>query len=106
VRKERDFHSQTLQAEKAERLLLYLLGRGFSEGVFVDIKEFFPEGMEVPAAKIVQHLLRNPYDLIDIFRLMRRFRASGADAQRALGVFEQLNPGTEELPSGSQVVEG
>jgi hypothetical protein len=76
-----------------------VLGRGFSEGVFVDIKKFFPEGTDVPAAKIVQDLLQNPYDLIDIFRLMRRFRASGADAQRALGVFEQLNPGTEELPS-------
>jgi hypothetical protein len=79
---------------------------GFSEGVFVDIKEFFPEGTDVPAAKIVQHLLRNPYDLIDIFRLMRRFRASSADTQRALGVFEQMNTGIEELPSDSQVVEG
>jgi hypothetical protein len=72
----------------------------------VDIKEFFPEGTDVPAAKIVQHLLRNPYDLIDIFRLMRRFRASGAETQRALGVFEQMNAGTEELSSDSQVVEG
>jgi hypothetical protein len=72
----------------------------------VDINEFFPEGTDVPAAKIVQHLLRNPYDLIDIFRVMRRFHASGADAQRALGVFEQLNAETEEFLSDSRVVEG
>lgn len=40
-----------------------------------------PEGV---SEKIVLHLLRHPCDLVDTRRLMRRFRASGADVQRAL----------------------
>jgi hypothetical protein len=49
-----------------------------------------------PAEKITQHLLRNPCDLIDTTRLMRRFRASVTDVQLALKRLEQLLPTVEE----------
>ncbi|MBI3801767.1 MAG: hypothetical protein HY268_32960 [Deltaproteobacteria bacterium] len=49
------------------------------------------------AEKIVQHLSRNPCDLIDAKRLMRRFHASVADVQAALKRLEQSLPeGGEE----------
>ena len=43
-----------------------------------------------PAETIAQHLLHKPSDLIDTRRLMRRFRASVDDFQRALKRLEQL----------------
>ena len=42
------------------------------------------------AEKITQYLLQNPCDLIDTKRLMRRFRASVADVERALSRLEVL----------------
>ncbi len=45
-----------------------------------------------PAERIAQHLLRKPSDLIDSRRLMRLFRASVDDFQRALTRLEQLTP--------------
>lgn len=48
-----------------------------------------------PAENIVQHLLRQPSDLIDTGRLMRRFHASVQDFQRALTRLEQLLPPEE-----------
>jgi DNA-binding GntR family transcriptional regulator len=56
------------------------------------------EGTSEPAEKIVQHLLRNPCDLVDTRRLMRRFRASVTDVQQAFGRLEQLRP-EEENPT-------
>lgn len=43
-----------------------------------------------PSEQLILHLLRHPCDLVDTRRLMRRFRASAADVQRALGRLEQL----------------
>jgi hypothetical protein len=43
-----------------------------------------------PAERIAQHLVQNPSDLIDIRRLMRHFRASVADFQRAFLRLDQL----------------
>jgi hypothetical protein len=57
------------------------------------------EGTSDLAEKIVQYLLRNPCDLIDARRLMRRFRASVADVQLALGRLEQLRPKGGEEPA-------
>jgi len=51
-----------------------------------------------PAEKILQYLLQKPCDLIDTKRLMRRFRTSAADVERALSQFEILS-GEEEKPS-------
>jgi len=45
-----------------------------------------------PAERIAQHLLRKPSDLIDSRRLMRLFRASVDDFQRAFARLEQLTP--------------
>ena len=45
---------------------------------------------EDPAEKIIFHLLRHPYDLVDTRRLMRRFHASVADVQLALKELEQI----------------
>ncbi|MGH7963913.1 MAG: hypothetical protein ACRERD_19155 [Candidatus Binatia bacterium] len=42
-----------------------------------------------PAETIFQHLLRKPSDLVDSRRLIRRFRASADDFQRALKQFEE-----------------
>ena len=42
-----------------------------------------------PAERLVHHLLHNPSDLIDSCRLMRRFRASVQEFQRALRQLEQ-----------------
>jgi hypothetical protein len=53
------------------------------------------EGASDLAEKIVQYLLRNPCDLIDTKRLMRRFRASVADVQQALKRLDQLLPDGE-----------
>ena len=50
------------------------------------------EGASDLAEKIAQYLLRNPCDLIDTKRLMRRFRASVADVQQALKRLDQLLP--------------
>ncbi|HEV8712730.1 MAG TPA: hypothetical protein VGX03_07890 [Candidatus Binatia bacterium] len=58
-----------------------------------------PEGTSDLAEKIAQYLLRNPCDLIDTTRLMRRFRASVADVQQALKRIEQLTPESEEEPA-------
>jgi len=49
-----------------------------------------------PAERIAQHLLRKPSDLIDSRRLMRLFRASVDDFQRALTWLEQLTPSVKE----------
>ena len=40
--------------------------------------------LSTPAQQLTQHLLRHPYDLIDVRRLLRRFRASTVDFQQAL----------------------
>lgn len=53
-----------------------------------------------PVEKLVLHLLRHPYDLVDTRRLMRRFRASAADMQRALRRIDQLMPQQTEEPMG------
>jgi len=42
------------------------------------------------AEKIARYLLQNPFDLVDARRLMRRFRASGAEIQQALSRLERL----------------
>jgi hypothetical protein len=42
-----------------------------------------------PTERLVHHLLRNPSDLIDSCRLMRRFQASVQEFQRALKHLEQ-----------------
>ena len=46
-----------------------------------------------PATHVAEHLSRQPSDLIDIHRLMRRFQASAEDVQRAL---EQLSLSQED----------
>jgi hypothetical protein len=51
------------------------------------------------AEKIAQYLSRNPCDLIDAKRLMRRFRASVADVQAALKQLEQSFPEGGEEPT-------
>ncbi|MCS6927709.1 MAG: hypothetical protein NZ578_17600 [Candidatus Binatia bacterium] len=43
-----------------------------------------------PAEQIARHLVRNPSDLIDMRRLMQRFRASTADCLRAFTRLDQL----------------
>ena len=48
------------------------------------------QNLTVPAKKIAQHLRRNPYDLIDARRLLRRFQASGDDFRQALNQVEQV----------------
>jgi len=57
------------------------------------------EGIGDLADKIVQHLLRSPFDLVDTTRLMRRFRASVTDVQQALQRLEQLVPDEGEEPA-------
>ena len=57
------------------------------------------EGASDVAEKIAQHLLRNPCDLIDTTRLMRHFRASVPDVQRALKRLEQLFSEGEKEPA-------
>jgi hypothetical protein len=57
------------------------------------------QGTEDLAEKIAQYLSRNPCDLIDAKRLMRRFRASVADVQAALKQLEQLLPEGGEEPT-------
>jgi hypothetical protein len=52
-----------------------------------------------PAERLVQHLLRNPSDLIDSCRLMRRFRASVQEFQRALQQLEQRQLSEENNPA-------
>lgn len=42
-----------------------------------------------PVALLVEHLLRYPADLIDSYRLLRRFRASSEEFQQALSLVEQ-----------------
>lgn len=51
------------------------------------------------AEKIAQYLSRNPCDLIDAKRLMRRFHASVADVQAALKRLEQSLPEGGEEPT-------
>jgi hypothetical protein len=58
-----------------------------------------PQGAGDLAEKIAQYLSRNPCDLIDAKRLMRRFRASVADVQAALKRLEQSLPEGGEEPS-------
>jgi hypothetical protein len=64
-----------------------------------DSNQPHPEGAKDLAEKIAQHLLLNPSDLVDTRWLMRRFRASATDVQRALTRFEQLFPEGEEEPT-------
>jgi len=69
---------------------------------FSDIKQSPAASGEAtdPAESILQHLLRKPSDLVDSRRLIRRFRASAEDVQRALKRFEDrafLEP--EKTPS-------
>ncbi len=45
---------------------------------------------EDPAERLVQHLLRQPHDLIDARRLFQRFRVTTREFQRALRQFEDL----------------
>jgi hypothetical protein len=52
-----------------------------------------------PAKRVAEHLSRQPSDLIDIHRLMRRFRASAEDVQRAL---EQLSLLSQEDEADSE----
>jgi hypothetical protein len=40
--------------------------------------------------RIAQHLLRKPYDLVDSRRLLRLFKASAEDFQRALQRMERM----------------
>ncbi len=42
-----------------------------------------------PAQILAEHLLRYPADLIDSHHLLRRFRASSEDFQRALSLVER-----------------
>ena len=51
------------------------------------------------AEKIAQYLSRNPYDLIDAKRLMRRFHASVADVQEAFKQLEQSSLEDEKEPT-------
>jgi hypothetical protein len=46
--------------------------------------------------QITLHLLHHPFDLIDTRRLMRRFNASPAEVQDALGQFSQRTEGTSD----------
>jgi hypothetical protein len=48
-----------------------------------------PEQTEDVADKMVQHLLRQPCDLIDARRLMRAFHASADDFQQVLRRLEE-----------------
>lgn len=50
------------------------------------------------AEQIAQHLLHKPYDLIDSRRLLRLFKASADDFQRALQRMEQLPLAQEVFP--------
>jgi hypothetical protein len=51
--------------------------------------QFDSKKTENKAEQIALYLRREPYDLIDIKRLMRRFRASAKDFQRAFLLLEQ-----------------
>lgn len=42
-----------------------------------------------PVQGLAEHLLRYPADLIDSYRLLRRFRASSEEFQQALSLVEQ-----------------
>ena len=42
-----------------------------------------------PTERLIQHLRRHPYDLIDVRTLMIRFQASAEDFQQALIHLEQ-----------------
>lgn len=53
-----------------------------------------------PAEQIAQHLFRNPSDLIDIRSLMRRFRASAADFQRAFTRLDRLTLQEKQKAAG------
>jgi len=44
--------------------------------------------ISMPAQRLAQHLLRYPYDLIDVRHLLRRFHASGEEFQQALAEVE------------------
>ncbi len=48
-----------------------------------------------PAQLLAEHLLRYPADLIDSYRLLRRFRIATEDFQRALSLVERR---TASLP--------
>ena len=52
---------------------------------------------EDPAERLVQHLLRQPHDLVDARRLFQRFRVTTREFQRALRQFEDLRP-TGDIP--------
>ena len=43
-----------------------------------------------PAERLVQHLLRQPHDLVDARRLFQRFQVTTREFQRALRQFEAL----------------
>lgn len=42
-----------------------------------------------PTQRLIQHLRRQPHDLIDVRALMMRFQASAEDVQKALQHLEQ-----------------
>ena len=50
-----------------------------------------------PAERLVQHLLRQPHDLVDARRLFQRFRVTTREFQHALRQFEALRP-TGDIP--------
>ena len=52
---------------------------------------------EGPTERLVQHLLRQPHDLVDARRLFQRFRVTTQEFQRALRQFEALRS-TGDIP--------
>ncbi len=42
-----------------------------------------------PAERLAEHLCRYPADLVDSYRLLRHFRVTSEDFQRALALVEQ-----------------
>jgi hypothetical protein len=50
----------------------------------------------VSIEQLVEHLMRNPFDIIDTTRLMRRFHVSAEDLRAALDRFSTLMIDEEE----------
>jgi hypothetical protein len=57
------------------------------------------EPLTDPIERLVDHLLRYPADLVDSYRLLRRFRVSSKDFQRALTLVEQRSAQPPETDS-------
>jgi hypothetical protein len=64
-----------------------------------DIPQSSQETLADPSEQLFLHLLRHPYDLVDVRRLMRRFRISPADVQRVLGQIDEVTPQQPEEAS-------